>query len=259
MSQQELACAVGTSQQQISRLESRGYEGHSLRMLNRLAGAMGAEVEIRFQPGARSRQLRVREDRPRYAARQRGGLTVHVIGGANGAGKTTFALTYLPGIHPEMEFVNADAIAQGLSPFNEQAHAMTAGRLFLERIQDLADAKTSFAMESTLSGRTLANTLQQLKAKGYRIAITYLWIPSVAFSARRVAARVAAGGHDIPTDVIRRRFDKSRRNLMSVYAPMADEFSVWDATRVSVRLVYERKLESECIVDERIWRQLRRS
>jgi predicted ABC-type ATPase/DNA-binding XRE family transcriptional regulator len=258
MSQQELARAVGTSQQQISRLESPAYDGHSIRMLHRLAHAMDADVEVRFRPRVRRLRLHLREDRSTYGSRKAGALTAHVIGGANGAGKSTFALTYLPRVDPRMEFVNADSIARGLSPFNEQAHAMAAGRVFLERIQDLVDTKVSFAMESTLAGRTLANALLRLKENGYRIVLTYLWIPSVDFSARRVASRVAAGGHDIPREVIRRRYDKSRRNLLSLYAPMSDEFSLWDSTSVPVRLVYQRNMKNEQIIDESIWEKIRK-
>ncbi len=179
--------------------------------------------------------------------------TCYVIAGPNGAGKTTFALRYLPQVAKCVEFVNADFIARGLSPLNEQSVQMQAGRLFLERVGHLAREARSFAMETTLSGRSHAGLWKGLKKSGYRIELNYLWIPSAEFSARRVASRVANGGHAIPAEAIARRHAKSLRNLLALYLPLADYAAVWDNSTERPRLVYEKSRAHGVVLDSDIW------
>jgi len=177
----------------------------------------------------------------------------YVIAGPNGAGKTTFAMWYLPRVTDCVEFVNADSIARGLSPLNEQMAQIKAGRLFLNRIREMESCRKSFAFETTLSGRWYGLFLKDLIKSGYRIELNYLWIPSAEFSARRVAARVEDGGHDIPPDAIARRYAKSMHNLSSLYLPLVDYAAVWDNSNELPRLIYEQCENGGVIFDDEIW------
>ncbi len=153
---------------------------------------------------------------------------LYVIGGANGSGKTTVALSVLPSILGVFEYVNADAIAAGLSPLNPESMAIQAGRLMLERLQTLVNSGVDFAFETTLAARTFAPLLRDYKAKGYTINLIYFWLRSPDLAIERVARRVASGGHSIPEDVIRRRYDRGRRNLIELYLPLCDSWIVYD-------------------------------
>jgi len=131
---------------------------------------------------------------------------VFLIGGPNGAGKTTCAMDLLPALLEREEYVNADFIAQGISPFNPDSTAMLAGRLMLERIRHLVKKNVSFAFESTMSSRSFVLFLEECRGRGYRISLVYLWLCSPNLAVARVADRVANGGHAVPEDVIRRRY-----------------------------------------------------
>jgi predicted ABC-type ATPase len=152
---------------------------------------------------------------------------VIIFAGPNGAGKSTHADAILAalGIHT---FVNADYIARGLSGRNAEAVAMMAGRIMLTRLKELAALNQDFAFESTLSSRSFAPFLRLLKAQGYQVAIYYFSLASTSLAVRRVKLRVAMGGHDVPADVIRRRFDRSLYNFFSLYTPLADRWVVFD-------------------------------
>jgi len=163
----------------------------------------------------------------------------YVIGGPNGAGKTTFAMRYLPRIAACTRFVNADMIAQGLSPLDSKSVEVEAGRIFISRIDELIREQQDFAFESTLSGRTYARLFRRIRRSGFQICLFYLWIPSVSFSAARVASRVENGGHDIPTDAIERRYIKSLTNLFSLYAPLADRVLILDNSVEDASLIAE--------------------
>ena len=160
---------------------------------------------------------------------------IYVIGGPNGAGKTTFAREFLP--NRVREFLNADLIAAGLSPLDPAAAAIPAARLLLTRLRDLLAARKSFAVESTLSGRTYVNTLHDAREAGYRIFVAYLWLPSAEYSRRRVQQRVRHGGHDVPTADVQRRYLPSVRNFFTVYLPLADEATLHRATTQPPELV----------------------
>lgn len=144
-----------------------------------------------------------------------------IIAGPNGAGKTTFALEYLPEVGCR-HFVNADLIAAGLSPLAPESETVAASRLFLSEIKAHVAARRDFGFETTLSGRGYLRLIEQLKADDWRVELIYLALPDVAMSKRRVAERVAHGGHDIPIDVIERRFPRSLNNLFERYAPVVD-------------------------------------
>jgi len=156
------------------------------------------------------------------------GQHIIIIAGPNGAGKTTFAREFLPREADCPTFINADLIAQGLSPFRPEAAALRAGRIMLELIADCVRRGESFAIETTLSGRGYARLIPEWKAAGYAVTVFFLELPEVELAVQRVADRVAQGGHGIPEDVIRRRFAAGRRNFLSIYKSLADAWRHYD-------------------------------
>jgi predicted ABC-type ATPase len=153
--------------------------------------------------------------------------TLCIIGGCNGAGKTTLARELLPRLGL-MRFLNADEIARGLSPLDPSLTAFRAGRLLIGEARDLLERGASFAVESTLSGKTYVALLREAKARDYRVVLPYILIHSASQAVARVALRVKLGGHDVPEDDIRRRFDRSQRHLLEDYLPLADEWGLWE-------------------------------
>jgi len=151
-----------------------------------------------------------------------------VIAGPNGAGKTTFARDYLPREAEVVQFINADLIAGGLSPFEPAAAAVAAGRLVLTEIARLVRARESFAFESTLSGVAYAARLRRMKRLGYRIEIVYLKLGSPRLALSRIRARVKQGGHNVRREDVLRRYERGWRNFEKIYRPLADTWSVYD-------------------------------
>lgn len=151
-----------------------------------------------------------------------------IIGGPNGAGKTTFAREFLPQEAGCPEFVNADLIAAGLSPFNPEAAAFRAGRVMLEEIARHAAAGRNFAFESTLSGLTYVRRIAAWRRNGYTIKLVFLSLPSAEEAIARVAMRVSQGGHDVPAETIRRRFEAGLRNFTGVYRQSVDYWQRFD-------------------------------
>ena len=158
---------------------------------------------------------------------------VIIIACANGAGKSTTAPAILKGTLGVTEFVNADTIAQGLSAFNPARAAFHAGRIMLERLQQLAEDKENFAFETTLASKTFAHWMQQLKAGGYQFHLFCLWIPSPDFAVARVAERVRMGGHHVPEETIRRRYHAGLQNFFQLYRPIADTWHLFDNSTAS--------------------------
>lgn len=155
-------------------------------------------------------------------------LELFVLSGPNGAGKSTTASVLLPEELGVRQFVNADLIAQGLSPFAADQSAIEAGRLMLRRIHDLRLRRESFAFETTLSGRIYAPFLREAQTEGYLVHIIYIWLSSVELARSRVEARVRQGGHGVPADVIERRYWRGIRNFARLYQPLADEWTLCD-------------------------------
>lgn len=153
---------------------------------------------------------------------------VYIITGPNGAGKTTFAREFLPNYADCKNFINADLIAQGMSPFSPEEAAFRAGRLLLEEVELYARRGESFGFETTLSGRTYLSLIRRLKRQGYEVYFFYLWVPSAELALSRVRARVLEGGHDVPEVVLRRRFDRSIRNFLLLYRPLGDSWMLFD-------------------------------
>ena len=154
----------------------------------------------------------------------------HIIAGPNGAGKTTFANEFLPIEAECLNFINADLIAQGLSPFQPNKMAIEAGKLMIQHINQCVKKSESFAFETTLSGKGYINKIRDWKTKQYEIIIYYLKIPSVEFAIERVKLRVAQGGHNVPEQDIMRRFERSWINFQQIYKPLADLWIVFDTS-----------------------------
>lgn len=162
---------------------------------------------------------------------------VYVIAGPNGSGKTTFAKEYLPKFAKCLEFLNADLIAAGLSPFAPERENVRAGRILLTRIRELTQAGIDFGFETTLAGRNHTKQLSRMKSLGYRIVLIFLWLPDANLAVNRVASRVLQGGHNIPEVDIRRRFDSGLRNFFDLYQALADDWLLFDASQITPQLI----------------------
>ena len=147
---------------------------------------------------------------------------LYIIAGCNGAGKTTASFTILPEMLNCREFVNADAIAAGLSPFNVEGVAIEAGRIMLGRIEFLLKSGEDFAIETTLATKSYVSLIKRAQSTGYKVSLIFIWLNSPEHAVQRVASRVTNGGHNIPEDVIRRRFERGQYNLHSVYMSICD-------------------------------------
>lgn len=164
---------------------------------------------------------------------------LYIIGGPNGAGKTTASATLLPEVWQCREFVNADAIAIGLSPFNPESMAIEAGKLMLKRIDALMKRGETFAIETTLATKSYANLIRKAKKMGYTVSLLYLWLESPETAICRVALRVSEGGHSIPKNVIVRRYYAGLRNLFQIFMPIVDYWMLVDNTRTPREIVAE--------------------
>ncbi len=164
---------------------------------------------------------------------------LHLFGGPNGAGKTTFAKEYLPNEANCLRFHNSDEIATGLSPFDPSAAQTQAARILLKNLKDSISRKETFALESTLSGRTYLRYLENAKAAGFLIHIHFLTLPSADESWQRVRTRVTEGGHSVPKEAVYRRFPRCKANFLKDYLPFSDEWFVWDASTLPFTLLAE--------------------
>ncbi|HOY59695.1 MAG TPA: hypothetical protein PK640_16370 [Verrucomicrobiota bacterium] len=155
--------------------------------------------------------------------------SIYVIAGCNGAGKTTFAMEFLPKEVKCLRFLNADEIARGLSPLKPSAGAVRAARLLLTEVDECLRCRETFALETTLSGKTYIRLFRRARELGYEIELHYLWLSSPAQAIARVRLRVRQGGHHVPAADIRRRFKRSLLHLLDDYLPLATRWAVWDS------------------------------
>ena len=169
---------------------------------------------------------------------------LYIIAGCNGAGKTTASFTILPEIIECKEFVNADEIAKGLSPFQPENVSIEAGRIMLNRINDLLKENESFAFETTLSTRSYKNKIIKAKEQGYTITLLFFWLNNVELAKERVKIRVQEGGHNIPKDVIERRYLKGIINLFDIYLEIVDGTLIFDNSYGEHELIAQ-KIENE--------------
>lgn len=153
---------------------------------------------------------------------------LYIIGGCNGAGKTTASYTVLPDILHCREFVNADEIAHGLSPFNPENVSIEAGRLMIHRINELMGREATFAVETTLATKTYVNLVRQAQSLGYIVTLVFFWLRTPELAMQRVAERVSNGGHNIPVTTTRRRYVSGINNLFNLYAPVVNAWFVYD-------------------------------
>jgi predicted ABC-type ATPase len=182
-----------------------------------------------------------------------------ILAGPNGAGKSTSAAVLLPGTLGIGEFINADDIARELSPLDVEAAAISAGRIMLARLRELAGQRANFAFETTLASRSFAPWLRDLKGTAYGVHLIYIWLPSDSFAAERVRRRVLAGGHNIPRDTIRRRYAAGLRNFCEAYESSVSSWRIYDGSRPIPRLVATR-LEPKAtkVCDETTWARIQR-
>ena len=173
------------------------------------------------------------------------------MAGPNGSGKSTFALEYLPAFAGSIEYVNPDMMAKGLSPVDISLSAMKAGRLTLMRIAELIASGDSFGFETTLSGRGHLKLLTEAKAAGYAIHLYYLWMPERTMLPSRIRHRVLAGGHDVPTSDVLRRYARSIANVKD-YAAQADVLYVFDASHLQQEMIYRRNGGEQAIDPRRV-------
>ena len=183
---------------------------------------------------------------------------LYIIAGCNGAGKTTASYTVLPEMLNCKEFVNADEIARGLSPFQPEKAAIDAGKIMLTRIQELIKSKVDFSFETTLSPRYFINLIKEAQEQGYFVTLIFFWLNSVDLAIQRVRMRVSEGGHDIPEDTIRRRYKKGVANFVSKYIPICDYWLVVNNSEGPFYLIAEGLKDSEVEVkDVVVWNRIK--
>jgi predicted ABC-type ATPase len=170
---------------------------------------------------------------------------LYIISGCNGAGKTTASFTLLPKILKCREFVNADEIARGLSPFHPESVAMDAGRIMLQRIDHLLSQHVSFAFESTLAARSHSRIIKRAHQLGYEVSLLFFWLESPQMAEARVARRVQEGGHDIPKEVIHRRYWLGLNHLFNIYQPIVDSWFLFDNNDAAILVA-----DNYCVFDD---------
>ena len=164
---------------------------------------------------------------------------LYIVSGCNGAGKTTASYTLLPEMLECRQFVNSDEFAKGLSPFNPEGASIQASRFMLMRIRYLLQRKEDFGIETTLATRSLLNTVRAAQAEGYYVTVLYFWLNSPDLAVARVKARVAAGGHNIPEETVRRRYRVGLSYFFKDYMPLCDRWILADNSKVPFRVIAE--------------------
>ena len=183
---------------------------------------------------------------------------LYIIAGCNGAGKTTASNTLLPTILKCKEFVNADSIAAGLSPFDVDKYAVEAGRLMLRRMEQLIEEDSDFAIETTLSSKTYVQRIVSAKKKGYQVVLVFFILEDVRLAIQRVKKRVKSGGHQIPEEVIVRRYERGIKNFFDLYITKVDSWVVIDNSTNESILVAEGELGQKDKIKEKVkWQKLK--
>ena len=178
---------------------------------------------------------------------------LYIIAGCNGAGKTTASFTILPEVLNCREFVNADTIAAELSPQNPESVAIEAGRIMLKRVSELMDERADFAFETTLATRSYVSLIKKAHDFDYKVTLLYFWLDSPETAYDRVAKRVKEGGHNIPIDVIERRYYRGIHNFMNLYAPIVDKWVLVNNVKLVPVVIAERLELGNKIINNDIW------
>ena len=181
---------------------------------------------------------------------------LYIIAGCNGAGKTTASYTILPEILDCDEFVNADEIAKGLSPRPEKA-GIQAGRLMLQRIKSLITKEQDFAFETTLATKSYKNFVADAQANGYSVTLIFFYLSSQDLAVKRVETRVKEGGHDIPENVIRRRYENGLKNFFNIYSSIVDEWMFIENSGEPYQLIAQKTKSEVIIYIDQIWSELK--
>ena len=180
----------------------------------------------------------------------------YIIAGSNGSGKTTFAREFLPKYAGCTHFINPDLIASGLSPFRPEDASLASGRIVLQQIYENSFSGRNFSIETTLSGKTYFKIFSDLKEKGYQIQMFYLWIPNPNLAIQRIHQRVEAGGHNVPSKDVLRRFDRTLSNLFNIYLPVIDILRFFDNSAETPLLVFEEINRKRNILNHEKYRQI---
>ena len=181
---------------------------------------------------------------------------LYIIAGCNGAGKTTASFTIFPDMLNCNQFVNADNIAYGLSPFNTESVAIEAGKIMLQRIEELLLLGEDFAIETTLTTRSYVTMIQRAQTLGYKVSLIYIWLNSPQLAIQRVAERVRNGGHNIPTDVIERRYFRSIKNLFELFIPICDFWTITDNSNKMLTNIARKEGFDSVIENKELWESI---
>ena len=173
---------------------------------------------------------------------------LYIISGCNGAGKTTASFTILPEILGCKEFINADEIAKGLSPFQPESVAMQAGRIMLARMDELLQKGETFAFETTLATKSYKQKIEWAQANGYEVTLLFFWLDSPNIAKKRVAQRVAEGGHNIPLETIERRYYNGIANLFAIYIDMVDICYIFDNSEGRKELIAQKERHKDIVI-----------
>ena len=173
---------------------------------------------------------------------------LYIIAGCNGAGKTTASFTILPEVLGCKEFINADEIAKGLSPFQPENVAMQAGRIMLARMDELLQKGETFAFETTLATKSYKQKIELAQANGYEVTLLFFWLDSPNIAKKRVAQRVAEGGHNIPLETIERRYYNGIANLFTIYIDMVDICYIFDNSEGRKELIAQKERHKDIVI-----------
>ena len=173
---------------------------------------------------------------------------LYIIAGCNGAGKTTASFTILPEVLDCKEFINADEIAKGLSPFQPENVAMQAGRIMLARMDELLQKGETFAFETTLATKSYKQKIEWAQANGYEVTLLFFWLDSPNMAKKRVAQRVAEGGHSIPSETIERRYHNGIVNLFAIYIDMVDICYIFDNSEGRKELIAQKERHKDIVI-----------
>ena len=173
---------------------------------------------------------------------------LYIIAGCNGAGKTTASFTILPEILGCKEFINADEIAKGLSPFQPESVAVQAGRIMLARMDELLQKGETFAFETTLATKSYKQKIEWAQANGYEVTLLFFWLDSPNMAKKRVAQRVAEGGHNIPLETIERRYYNGIANLFTIYIDIVDICYIFDNSEGRKELIAQKERHKDIVI-----------